>query len=86
MKKTVILSLMVILTSSIFASNLDAQWNCSLDGYVGPDGTSCLYYNASTKCYYRVTHHRAFFGLFQWNTQEEAGCDKPSTGLSSSLE
>lgn len=86
MKKNVILSLVVILTSSLFASNLDAQWNCSVTGYVGPDGTSCLYYNPSTKCYMRVEHHRAFFGLFQWNTEVEAGCDKPATGISTSLE
>ena len=86
MKKNVILSLVVILTSSLFATNAKADWNCSKDGYVGPDGTSCLYYDALTKCYMRVTHHRAFFGLFQWNTVDTAGCDKPATGLSSSLE
>lgn len=77
---------MVILTSSIFATNAKADWNCSKDGYVGPDGTSCLYYDASSKCYMRVEHHRTFFGLFQWNTVSVAGCDKPSTGLSTSLE
>lgn len=76
----------MILTSSIFASNLNAQWNCSKNGYVGPDGTSCLYYDASTKCYMRVEHHTAFFGLFQWNTVEVAGCDKPSTEISTSID
>ncbi|WP_332454064.1 hypothetical protein [Chryseobacterium aquaticum] len=86
MKKTVILSLVVILTSSLFATNAKADWNCSKDGYVGPDGTSCLYYDASTKCYMRVEHHRAFFGLFQWNTVSVAGCSEQSTGLTSSLE
>lgn len=77
---------MVILTSSIFVTDLKADWNCSVDGYVGPNGTSCLYYNASTGCYMRVEHHRAFFGLFQWNTEVEAGCNKPATGISTSLD
>lgn len=80
MKKNVILSLMVILTSSIFASNLGAQWNCSVEGYVGPDGTSCLYKQGG--CYFRVTHHRILFGLITWNTQERVSCDEPkSAGL-----
>lgn len=74
MRKNLILSLFVILTSSLFADKVNA---CSVDGYVGPDGTSCLYYNSTTKCYMRVEHHRAFFGLFKWNTEEEAGCDEP---------
>lgn len=72
MKKNVILSLMVILTSSIFANKMSA---CSKDGYVGPNGTSCLYWDADTGCYMIVKHHRAFFGLFQWNTEDVAGCD-----------
>jgi nicotinamide mononucleotide (NMN) deamidase PncC len=85
MKKTVILSLMVILTSSIFASNLDAQWNCSVEGYVGPDGTSCLYKQGG--CYYRVTHHRILFGLFTWNTEEKVSCDEPrTTGIQASTD
>lgn len=75
MKKNVILSLFVILTSSIFATNLKADWGCSVDGYVGPNGTSCLYWDADSGCYMQITHHRAFFGLFKWNTEEEAGCD-----------
>jgi hypothetical protein len=75
MKKNVILSLMVILTSSLFASNLGAQWNCSVDGYVGPDGTSCLYKRDG--CYYKVTHHTLLFGLIKWNTEAQVSCDKP---------
>lgn len=75
MKKNAILSLFVILTSSIFVTDLKADWNCSVDGYNGPKGTSCLYWDADSGCYMLVKHHSAFFGIFQWNTEEVAGCD-----------
>lgn len=72
MKKKIILSLFVVLTGSLFADKMSA---CSKDGYVGPDGTSCLYYDEASHCYMRVEHHRAFFGLIKWNTEKVAGCD-----------
>jgi len=70
MKKLIFAATMIV----AFSSNLFAggPWNCSVDGYVGPDGTSCLY--TLDGCYYKVTHHRLFFGLFKWNTEEKVGC------------
>ncbi|MCX8525770.1 hypothetical protein OF897_17790 [Chryseobacterium formosus] len=84
MKKMIFTAtILLTLGGSALINNVNA---CSKDGYVGPNGTSCLYWDASTKCYMRVEHHRAFFGLFQWNTVEVAGCDKPSTDISASVE
>lgn len=77
MRKLVFAATMIVaLGGSALMNNANA---CALDGYVGPDGTSCLYWSASRGCYMRVVHHRAFFGLFRWNTEEVAGCDKPRT-------
>lgn len=70
MKRIFAFLLVVVITGTL--SNLQAE--CSVDGYVGNNGTSCSWVDNSTGCVYIVHHHRAFFGLFRWNTQEQLGC------------
>jgi len=69
MRKTICLLALFAFT---VVPNLNAQYECSVNGYVGPDGSSCLYY--LNGCYYKVTSHRIFFGLFKWNTEEVVWC------------
>ncbi len=73
MKKIVFLAtIMFIIGGSSLVNNANA---CSVDGYVGPNGTSCIYKD-SAGCFWKVTSHRFLFGLFKWNTEEMVTCDQ----------
>lgn len=77
MKKTILTAILLIaFGGTTFAGG---PWNCSVDGYVGPDGTSCVY--KQDGCYFQVSHHSIFFGLIKWNTEKLITCDK-TTSLS----
>ena len=71
MKKLNLTILLITVLTAFSIPKLNAQ--CSVDGYVGNDGTSCAYIG-SDGCSYIVYHHRILFGLFRWNTVEQVSC------------
>ncbi|WP_123891542.1 hypothetical protein [Chryseobacterium piscicola] len=58
-------------SSPLFVNELSAE--CKVGGYVGPDGTSCIYED-SEGCIRQVTSHTLFWGLIKWETEEVVWC------------
>jgi hypothetical protein len=72
MKKLLLLFVFVLSASPLFVNNVSAN-NCYVGGYVGPDGTSCIYED-SDGCIWQVTSHTLFWGLIKWETEEMTWC------------